>query len=165
MKKTPVTFRFAERGDCALILHFINQLAIYEKLKHEAVATEKLLEEWLFDKRAAEVIFAKVDGKEVGFALFFSSFSTFLGKAGLYLEDLFILPEYRGRGVGTAMLRKLAGIAVQRGYGRFEWACLDWNTPAIEFYRSFNAETMDGWTTYRLSGGALSELAASDSVK
>ena len=161
MKKTPVTFRFANRGDCALILHFIGRLAKYEKLEDEVIATENLMEEWLFDKRAAEVIFAQIDGKEVGFALFFSSFSTFLGRAGLYLEDLFVLDEYRGQGVGTSMLRELARTAVKRGYGRFEWACLDWNTTAIDFYSKFGAKPMDEWTTYRLSGAALADIAAS----
>jgi len=152
-------FRFAERGDCALILSFIRELAKYEKLENEVVATEELLAEWLFDKRTAEVFFAEADGLEVGFALFFPSFSTFLGKAGLYLEDVYVLPEYRGRGIGTAMLRELAGITAERGYGRFEWACLDWNTRAIDLYRSFGAEPMSDWTTYRLSGDALTEFS------
>ena len=155
----PIEFRCAGRGDCALILSFIRGLAKYERLEHELAATDELLAEWLFDKHAAEVLFAVVDGREAGFALFFSNFSTFLGRAGLYLEDLYILPEFRGRGIGTAMLRELAGIAVERGYGRFEFACLDWNTPSIEFYSSLGAEPMSDWTTYRLSGDTLAKLA------
>ena len=154
-----LVFRFAERGDCPLVLRFISELAEYEHLGKEVVATEALLSEWLFDKRAAEVLFAVADGREVGFALFFASFSTFLGRAGMYLEDIYVTPERRGRGIGTAMLRELARMAMERGYGRFEWACLDWNTPAIGLYRSFGAEPMGDWTTYRLSGSALGEFA------
>ena len=156
-----VTFRAAVREDCDLILRFIRALAEYEKMGPEVVATEQLLDEWLFDKHAAEVIFALDDGREVGFALFFPNFSTFLGRAGLYLEDLFVVPEYRSRGIGKALLRELARVAVERGYGRFEWWCLDWNTPSIGFYRSLGAQPMDDWTVYRLSGDALAALASS----
>ena len=124
-----VTFRKAERKDVALILEFIQGLAAYEHMENDVVADEALLEEWIFDKQKAEVIFAVADGKEVGFALFFHNFSTFLGRAGLYLEDLFVKPEYRGKGYGKAILKKLAAIAVERGCGRLEWSCLDWNTP------------------------------------
>ena len=131
-----VKFRFAQRGDVKLILRFIRDLAKYEKLENEVVATEELLADWLFEKNAAEVIFAIADGKEIGFALFFHNFSTFLGRAGMFLEDLFVLPEYRGRGFGKGLLRELARISMERGYGRFEWHCLDWNTPSREFYRS-----------------------------
>ena len=152
-------FRFAKRDDCALICGFISGLAKYEHLEHEVVVTDELLAEWLFDKHAAEVLFAVIDGIEVGFALYFTNFSTFLGRAGLYLEDLYILPEHRGRGIGKAMLRKLAGITIERGYGRFEFSCLDWNTPSIEFYTSLGAEPMSEWTTYRMSGETLSKLA------
>jgi len=152
-------FRYAERDDCALILRFIRELAEYERLGDEVIATEELLAEWLFDKNAAEVFFAVADGREVGFSLFFTNFSTFLGRAGLYLEDVYVLPEHRGRGIGTAILRELARITVERGYGRFEWACLDWNTRAIDLYRSFGAEPMSDWTTYRLSGDALTAFA------
>ena len=158
-EKSGVAYRFAAREDCALILSFIKGLAVYEKMENEVVATAELLEEWLFDKRAAEVLFALSGGREVGFALFFSNFSTFLGKAGLYLEDLFVLPEFRGAGVGTGLLRELARITVERGYGRFEWACLDWNVPSIEFYHSFGAVPLSDWTTYRLTGGDLASLA------
>ena len=151
MKQLPVVFRFAQRDDCAIILRFIRELAEYERLGNEVVATEDLLSEWLFDKHTAEVLFAVVEGQEVGFALFFSSFSTFLGRAGMYLEDIYVGPEHRGHGIGTSMFRELARIAAERGYGRFEWACLDWNTPAIELYRKLGAEPMSDWTTYRLS--------------
>ena len=154
-----IEFRFAGQNDCDLILRFIRELAIFEHMENEIVATDELLMEWLFDKHAAEVLFAVIDGQEVGFALFFPSFSTFLGRAGLYLEDLYIFPEYRVHGVGTAMLRKLAGIAVERKYGRFEFACLDWNTKSIEFYRNLGAEPMSDWTTYRVSGDTLNKLA------
>ena len=152
-------FRFAERGDCAIILRFIRELAEYEHLADEVVASEESLTEWLFDKHCAEVLFAMANGQEIGFALFFTSFSTFLGRAGLYLEDLYVLPDFRGRGIGTSILRELARIVVERGYGRFEWACLDWNTPSIELYRSFGVEPMSDWTTYRLSGDKLAGFA------
>ena len=154
-----VTFRFAERKDCALILDFIKKLADYEKLSDEVVANESLLEEWIFDKKKAEVIFAVVDGKEVGFALFFHNFSTFLGRAGIYLEDLYVKKEYRGHGHGTGLIRSLARIALERGCGRLEWSCLDWNTPSIDFYLSLGAKSMDEWTTYRLAGEELKKLA------
>ena len=153
------SFRSAERRDVPLILRYIRELARYEKLEEEVVATEETLEEWLFDKEKAEVIFAVVEGKEVGFALFFHNFSTFLGRAGIYLEDLYVEPAHRGQGIGTALLRELARIAVARGCGRLEWWCLDWNTPSIEFYRSLGAEAMDDWTVYRISGETLSKLA------
>ena len=151
--------RYAERKDTAIILNFIKDLASYENMLDQVVATETLLEEWLFDKKAAEVIFAIEDGKEVGFALFFHNFSTFLGRAGIYLEDLFVLPEYRGRGYGKGLLRKLAQIALERGCGRLEWACLDWNKPSIDFYLSLGAQPMDEWTTYRLTGDTLRKMA------
>ena len=151
--------RYAERKDTAIILNFIKDLASYENMLDQVVATETLLEEWLFEKKAAEVIFALEDGKEVGFALFFHNFSTFLGRAGIYLEDLFVLPEYRGRGYGKGLLRKLAQIALERGCGRLEWACLDWNKPSIDFYLSLGAQPMDEWTTYRLTGDTLCKMA------
>lgn len=153
------SFRSAERRDVPLILRYIRELARYEKLEEEVVATEEILEEWLFDKEKAEVIFAVVEGKEVGFALFFHNFSTFLGRAGIYLEDLYVEPAHRGQGIGTALLRELARIAVARGCGRLEWWCLDWNTPSIDFYRSLGAEAMDDWTVYRISGETLGKLA------
>ena len=146
-------FRFANEEDCGLILSFIRQLAVYEKMSDQVVATEDLLREWIFEKKKAEVLFVLEGEKEVGFALFFHNFSTFLGRAGIYLEDLFVLPEYRGKGYGKALLKKLAQITVNRGCGRLEWVCLDWNQPSIDFYRSHGAVSMDEWTTYRLTGG------------
>ena len=147
--------RNAVREDTPLILSFIRALAEYEKMSDEVVATEESLEEWIFDRKKAEVIFAVEDGKEVGFALYFHNFSTFVGKAGIYLEDLFVMPEYRGRGYGKALLTRLAETAVERGCGRLEWSCLDWNEPSIDFYLSVGAVPMNGWTTYRLAGEAL----------
>jgi len=154
-----LTFRFAEREDTPLILKFILELAEYEKMKDEVVADEKTLEEWIFDRKKAEVIFAVSNGEEVGFALFFHNFSTFLGRAGIYLEDLFVKPEHRGRGFGKAILKKLAEIAVERGCGRLEWWCLDWNKPSIDFYLSLGAEPMKDWTVYRIAGETLKALA------
>lgn len=152
-------FRSAEPEDCALILEFIKGLAEYEKMLDQVVATEALLREWIFEKKKAEVLFVCEYEKEVGFALFFHNFSTFLGRAGIYLEDLFVLPEYRKRGYGKALLQQLAKIALERGCGRLEWWCLDWNKPSIEFYLSLNAEPMDEWTVYRLTGDTLRKLA------
>jgi len=154
-----LTFRFAQPGDEEKILFFIRELAKYEKMESDVVATPELLNEWIFEKKKAEVIFPMVDGKEVGFALFFHHFSTFLGRAGLYLEDLYILPEQRGRGYGKTTLKELARIAVQRGCGRLEWYCLDWNTPSINFYLSLGAQPLDEWTTYRLTGDTLRRMA------
>jgi GNAT superfamily N-acetyltransferase len=152
-------FRFATEQDVSLILDFIKDLAEYEKMSDQVVADEALLHEWIFEKKKAEVIFALEDGVEVGFALFFHNFSTFLGRAGLYLEDLFVKPAYRGRGHGKALIRELARIAVARGCGRLEWCCLDWNQPSIDFYLSLGALPMDEWTTYRLSGEGLTSFA------
>ena len=154
-----LSFRFAQRGDVALVLRFIKELADYEKMLDEVVADEATLEEWLFDRQKAEVLFAVVNGEEVGFALFFHNFSTFLGRAGLYLEDLYVKPEYRGKGYGKAILKKLAQIAVERGCGRLEWWCLDWNRPSIDFYLSLGAEPMSDWTVYRIAGDTLTGLA------
>ena len=156
---TKPEFRFAERRDTALILQFIKDLAEYEKMAGLVVATPEMLEEEIFEKRKAEVLFVMENGREVGFALFFHNFSTFLGRAGLYLEDLFVLPEFRGKGYGKATLKKLAQIAVERGCGRFEWWCLDWNRPSIDFYLSLGAEPMSEWTTYRVAGEKLLKLA------
>ena len=156
---TEVKFRFAQRSDIPLILDFIKGLAEYEKMSDEVVADENTLEEWIFDKEKAEVIFALEGENAVGFALFFHNFSTFLGRAGIYLEDLFVLPEYRGKGYGKALLKKLAAITVERGCGRLEWCCLDWNKPSIDFYLSLGAKPLSDWTTYRVTGKTLSELA------
>ena len=154
-----MNFRFAKREDTDLILYFIKELALYEKMLDEVVADENTLEEWIFDKQKAEVIFVTENEKEVGFALFFHNFSTFLGRAGIYLEDLFVLPEFRGRGYGKALLKRLAAIAVERGCGRLEWWCLDWNKPSIDFYLSLGAEPMSDWTTYRITGDTLRRMA------
>lgn len=151
-------FRFAEEEDSALILDFIKELAEYEKMADQVTATEELLREQLFSWKQAEVIFALEDGIEVGFALFFHNFSTFLGKPGLYLEDLYVRPQYRGKGHGKALMKKLACIAAERGYGRFEWWCLDWNKTSIDFYKSLGAVPMDEWTVYRIAGEKLNEL-------
>lgn len=159
MEERNVEFRFATRKDCGLVLEFIKRLAAYEKLESEVVATPELLEEWIFEKQKAEVVFALEEGKEVGFALFFHNFSTFLGRAGVYLEDLFVLPEYRGRGHGKGLLRKLAQITLERGCGRLEWCCLDWNAPSIAFYKSLGAVPMEEWTIYRLTGETLDAMA------
>ena len=154
-----LTFRFAEERDTPLILDFIKWLADYEQLLDQVVADEATLTDQLFRKKNAEVLFALEDGKEVGFALFFHNFSTFLGRSGLYLEDLFVLPEHRGKGYGKAILQKLAAITLERGCGRMEWWCLDWNKPSIDFYRALGAEPMSDWTVYRLTGDTLKNLA------
>ena len=153
------TIRYAQKSDIPQILFFIKQLAIYEKMLDDVVATEELLREWIFEKKKAEVILAEDNGEPVGFALFFHNFSTFLGRAGLYLEDLFVKPEHRGKGIGKALLQRLAQIAVERGCGRMEWACLDWNRPSIDFYLSLGAAPMDQWTVYRLTGETLRRMA------
>ena len=155
-----VMFRAAERKDAGRILEFIRALADYEKMSDQVVATEELLTEWLFDKQAARVIFALEGDREVDFALYFHNFSTFLGRSGIYLEDLFVLPEYRGRGYGKALLSHLAALARAEGCGRLEWSCLDWNQPSIDFYLSLGAEPMSDWTVYRIAGKTLTDLAA-----
>ena len=156
--KKELAFRSATREDVPLILQFIRELADYEKMLHEVVADEATLEEWIFDRQKAEVLFALVDGNEIGFALFFHNFSTFLGRAGIYLEDLYVKPEYRGKGYGKAILKRLGSIAVERKCGRMEWWCLDWNQPSIDFYRSLGAEPMSDWTVYRIAGDTLTHL-------
>ena len=154
------SIRFAAREDVPTILEFIRALAAYEKMEDQVIADETLLETWIFEKRKAEVLLAFEGDTPVGFALFFHNFSTWLGRAGIYLEDLFVLPEYRGRGYGKQLLKRLARIAVQRGCGRLEWACLDWNEPSIAFYKSVGATALDEWTTYRVTGDALLALAS-----
>ncbi len=144
-------FREAKIEDCNLILSFIKELAIYEKMEDDVVATKELLEKWLFIEKKAKVIFALKDNKEVGFALYFYNFSTFLGKPGIYLEDLFVLKEYRGFGYGKSLLKELSKIAIKEDCGRLEWTCLNWNKPSIDFYLSIGAKKMDEWTVYRLT--------------
>ena len=158
-----VSIRPAVPGDEQIILSFIRALADYEHMSDQVVATPELLREWIFEKKKAEVVFALAEGREVGFALFFHNFSTFLGRAGLYLEDLYVRPEHQGKGYGKAFLRRLAAIAAERVCGRLEWGCLDWNTPSIGFYKSLGAETMEDWTVYRLTGPALQRLAEPES--
>lgn len=154
------SIRFAARGDIPAVLGFIRALAAYENMEDQVIANEALLETWIFEKKRAEVLLAFEGETPVGFALFFHNFSTWLGRAGIYLEDLFVLPEYRGKGYGKLLLKRLARIAVQRGCGRLEWACLDWNEPAIAFYKAVGAAPLDEWTTYRVTGDALLSLAS-----
>ena len=154
-----LTIRYAQESDIPKILYFIKELAIYEDMLDDVVATEGLLREWIFEKQKAEVLLAEEDGIPVGFALFFHNFSTFLGRAGIYLEDLFVMPEHRGKGYGKALLCRLAQITMERGCGRLEWACLDWNKPSIDFYLSLDATPMDQWTVYRLTGNTLRRMA------
>ena len=155
-----LTFRPAQERDCGLILDFIRRLAEYEKMSDEVVATRELLREWIFEKGKAEVLFACLNGKEIGFALFFHNFSTFLGRAGIYLEDLYVLEEYRGRGYGKAFLKELARTTCERGCGRLEWSCLDWNRNSIDFYLSLGAVKMDEWTVYRMAGETLKKFGS-----
>jgi len=151
--------RFAEEKDVPLILLFIKELALYENLLDEVVATEEILRDSLFVRRKAEVVIGEYENEPVGFALFFHNFSTFLGKPGIYLEDLYITPEMRGKGLGTVMLSFLAKLAVERDCGRLEWWCLDWNEPSIKFYKHIGARSMDDFTVYRVCDQALTELA------
>lgn len=154
-----VSFRLAQPEDVGLILKFIKELANYEELLHEVVATEEILMETIFEKKAAEVVIAEYDEEPIGFALFFHNFSTFLGRPGLYLEDLYVRPEMRGKGIGKLLLAYLAKLARDRKCGRLEWWCIDWNTPSIDFYKSLGAIPMDEWTVYRVTGDALVGLA------
>ena len=153
----------ATPADVPVILGFIRDLARYERLEHAVVATDDDLRRWLFgDRPMAEVIIARADGEPVGFALFFANFSTFLGRPGIYLEDLYVRESARGRGIGTALLTHLARVALERGWGRVEWAVLDWNRPALEFYRRLGAVTLDDWRICRLTGEALERLGRSE---
>jgi GNAT superfamily N-acetyltransferase len=156
----PLSLRQANKNDVSLILDFIKKLAEYERLSHEVVATEEDLEKHLFgEEKVAEVILAYEGEVAVGFALFFHNFSTFLGKPGIYLEDLFVMEEYRGKGYGKMLLTKLARVAKERDCGRLEWAVLDWNEPAIEFYKSLGATLLDEWIVNRLTGESLEKMA------
>lgn len=157
------TLRFATIEDVPTILGFIRELAEYERLSDEVSADEATLRETLFgDRRVAEVILAETEGEAAGFALFFHNFSTFLGRPGIYLEDLYVRPSHRGRGIGEILLRRLAALARERGCGRLEWSVLDWNEDAIRFYRRLGAVPMDDWTVYRVAGEALARLAEPD---
>lgn len=160
---TKLHIRPATVDDCELILGFIRELAIYEKLEHELVATPQVLAKTLFGEKAyAEVLIGEYDGKPVGYALFFHSFSTFHGLPGIYLEDVYVQPAMRGKGLGKLIMSTLAQIAIERGCARFEWSVLDWNAPSIAFYRSIGAQPMEGWTVQRVTGQALEDLAASN---
>ncbi|HXO63434.1 MAG TPA: GNAT family N-acetyltransferase [Steroidobacteraceae bacterium] len=160
---TEVTVRAATAQDVPLVLAFIRELAVYERLEHQVVATQADLTAALFGARPyAEVVFACLDGREVGFALFFHNFSTFLSKPGIYLEDLFVRPESRGRGIGKRLLAWLAALALERGCARLDWAVLDWNEPSIGFYKGLGAVALDDWMTMRLTGAALGRLAGAD---
>ncbi|MBE6823084.1 MAG: GNAT family N-acetyltransferase [Ruminococcaceae bacterium] len=158
-KQPGLTIRFAQEADVPVILDFIRGLAEYEHMTQDVSATEEILRDSLFVRKKAETVLAEQDGKPVGFALFFHNFSTFLGKPGIYLEDLFVWPEARGRGVGKALLSFLAKLAVERDCGRLEWSCLDWNEPSISFYRSMGAVPLSEWTVYRETGASLTALA------
>jgi GNAT superfamily N-acetyltransferase len=156
-----IVLRFATDDDAGLILDFIRQLADYEKMTHEVVTDEDQLRQSLFgERRVAEVVIATFEGEPAGFALFFHNFSTFLGRSGIYLEDLFVIPKLRGHGIGQILLSHLAKIAVERGCRRFEWWVLDWNTDAIRFYERLGAQAMDEWTVFRIAGDALEGLAS-----
>lgn len=158
-KQNPkLAIRFAEPEDNSLVLRFIKELADYEGMLNEVVATEELLQKWIFEQKKAEVIIGELEGEPVGFALFFHNFSTFLGRAGIYLEDLYVRPEYRGRGFGKAFLLELARIACERGCGRLEWWCLDWNKSSIDFYKGMGAQPMSDWTVYRIAGDRLEQM-------
>ena len=150
--------RYASIDDIDKIIYFIKELAVYEKMQDEVVTNKDLVKKWIFDLKIAEVLFVMEQNKEVGFALFFHNYSTFVGKAGIYLEDLYVLPNYRHKGYGKALIKKLASICIERECGRFEWCCLNWNKPSIDFYLSLGAKPMDDWTTYRLDGDALINL-------
>jgi GNAT superfamily N-acetyltransferase len=159
----PITIRPAEESDTPLILSLIKDLASYERLLDEVVATEALLRESLFGKtRHAEVVLAYHDGSPAGYSLFFHNFSTFLGRSGIYIEDLYVKEAYRGKGLGKALFRYLAELAVHRGCGRLEFAVLDWNEPAIRFYRHFGANRLDDWSLYRITGSRLNRLAGEE---
>lgn len=158
-----LAIRPATVEDAGVVLSFIRHLAEYEKLSHEVLATEETLRKTLFSaKPSAEVVLAELSGEPVGFAIYFHNYSTFLAKPGLYLEDLFVLPAARGQGVGKALLIYLAQVAKERDCGRFEWWVLDWNEPAISFYKSLGSKPMDEWTVHRVTGDALTELASRD---
>ncbi|HBP66397.1 MAG TPA: GNAT family N-acetyltransferase [Desulfosporosinus sp.] len=152
--------RFATTNDVSLILGFIKELADYENMSADVVATEEILRESLFERNIAEVIIGEYKNEPIGFALFFHNFSTFLGKPGIFLEDLYVQPEMRGKGIGKIILSFLAKLAIDRKCGRLEWCCLDWNEPSIKFYKQLGASSMDDWTVYRLDDEALDQLAS-----
>ena len=154
-----IVYRKAEKKDIPDMLSLIKELAAYEHLEHEAKATVEDFEKWMFDEKKVYAFMAELDGKNIGMAIYFYNFSTWLGKCGLYLEDLYVKPEYRGKGYGKGLLKTLAKEAHKEGLGRLEWACLDWNKPSIDFYLSMDATPMDEWTVYRLTGDTLEKAA------
>lgn len=155
-----LSIRQAVEADAALILHFVRELAIYEKAEHEVLATEQTLAETIFsDESHVNALICEQEGQAVGMAIYFYNYSTWLAKPGLYLEDLYVSPEHRGKGAGKLLLKKMAQIAVQKGCGRFEWSCLDWNTPSRDFYASIGAKAQEEWVGYRMSGQALMDFA------
>ena len=157
-----ITLRPAGRADCGIILSFIRELAEYEKMQDLVVADEKLIEKWLFDENAAKVIIAEYGGKAAGFCLYFTTYSTFVGRAGIHLEDLYVKPEFRKKGIGKRLISELAGICREKGYGRLEWCCLDWNEPAREFYKSLGAKELGEWINFRVDGAALEKLSQTE---
>ena len=159
-----IAFRQVWPEGTGLILRFIRELAAYERMEDQVVADEETLRRWIYEKKGAQVVLALADDTEVGFALYFHNFSTFLGRSSIYQEDLFVRPEYRGMGYGKALLCRLAAIAKEEGCGRLEWWCLDWNKPSIDFYKSMGAEPMEDWTVYRVTGETLDKLAEEGTV-
>ena len=153
-----ISYRKAIRSDISLILHFIKELARYEDKLDEVIVTEAWLEQWMFEENKLEVLFVLENGVEVGLASYYYSFATFSGNAGFFIEDLFILPDYRGKGYGKGLLKKLADIGLNKGCGLMEWRCLNWNENSIAFYESLGAKVLDEWSTYRVSGDALVRL-------
>ena len=158
-KDPDVVFRFAREDDVPTLLRLIHGLAEYEKMEDDVTATEETLRDSLFRRKSAEAVLAELRGEPVGYALFFHNFSTFLGRSGLYLEDIFVMRSCRGRGIGRALLSFLARIAVERGCGRMEWICLNWNTPSADFYQAMGAKRQEEWTIFRLDGEELPKLA------
>ncbi len=157
--KNNIIIRFAKKKDISTIFNFIKELAAYEKMLDQVIATEDSLKYWIFKKKKAEVLICEVDKKPAGFALFFHNFSTFVGRPGIYLEDIYIIPEMRGKGLGKKLLSYIAGLVKERNYGRMEWWCLDWNEKSINFYKNMGAVPMSEWTVYRMYGEKLGQLA------
>jgi GNAT superfamily N-acetyltransferase len=160
-----ISLRFAEEKDIAIILEFIRGLAEYEHLLDTVKINEVDLKEYIFEKKLIEVVIGEYDGTPAGFALFFHNFSTFVGKPGIFIEDLFVKPEFKGRGLGKVLFSFLAKIAVERNCGRLEWSCLNWNKPSIEFYKKQGARPLDEWTTYRITGDGIKKLAEECALK
>ena len=150
--------RKSSKEDLGLIIYFINQLAMYQKMSDEVIVTKESLSKWMFEKKVCECILAYIDDKPAGFILYFFNFSTFVGKGGIYIEDLFVLPEYRGRKIGISLFEEVVKLAIENDCGRIEWSCLKWNKPSIEFYNSLGAICMDEWDTYRLTADRFNKI-------